>query len=68
MDIIVEYDSRNALAWVNKLDSCFWKLRFYSNKLHNMLSMLIAGAILFWSMLIERQKVLSMLRERKWVI
>jgi ribonuclease HI len=36
-NIIVESDSKNALAWVNNSESCPWSLRFASNKLKNIL-------------------------------
>lgn len=40
MEIIVESDSKNALAWINKREECPWCLRFYCNKLHNLLLVL----------------------------
>lgn len=36
--LIVEWDSRVALSWVKA--ACSWKLRFYGNKLRNLLSVL----------------------------
>lgn len=35
--IIVESDSKNALAWINKKEECPWKLRFYCNKISSIL-------------------------------
>lgn len=37
---MVESDSKNAIAWVNKEEGCLWNLRFYYNKLQNIPSML----------------------------
>ena len=34
---IIESDSKNALSWKTNLGECPWNLRFYSNKLKNML-------------------------------
>jgi ribonuclease HI len=40
MDLIVESDSKNALAWVNNASLCPWGLRFVHNKLKNILMVL----------------------------
>lgn len=40
MEIILESDSRNALAWVNKQEECPRDLRFYCNKMKNILLIL----------------------------
>lgn len=42
MEIIVESDSKkkSALVWVNRKDECPWNLRFYCNKLKNILLVL----------------------------
>ena len=34
-EIIIESDSKNTLAWINKLQECPWHLRFLANKLRN---------------------------------
>lgn len=39
-ELIIESDSKNALAWVNRHESCPWNLRFFCNKLKNILSIL----------------------------
>lgn len=39
-DLIVESDSRNALSWVNNIETCPWNLRFFANKVKNMLVLL----------------------------
>lgn len=39
-EIIVESDSKNALAWINRRDEYPWDLRFYCNKLYNILQVL----------------------------
>jgi ribonuclease HI len=40
MNLIVESDSKNALAWVNNASLCPWGLRFVHNKLKNILMVL----------------------------
>lgn len=39
-EIIVESDSKNALVWVERKEECPWNLRFYCNKLNNILLIL----------------------------
>lgn len=40
MEIILESDSKNALSWVNREEECPWKMRFYYNKLKNIMFVL----------------------------
>lgn len=39
-EIIIESDSENAIAWANKREESPWNLRFYCNKLQNILLIL----------------------------
>lgn len=39
-EIIVESDSKNALVWVERKEEYPWNLRFYCNKLNNILLIL----------------------------
>lgn len=40
MEIIVEFDSKNALAWVNRKKQFPWSLRFFCNRLKNIILVL----------------------------
>lgn len=62
LEIIVESDSKNAIAWVNKIEGCPWNLRFYYNKLQNILCIL---GMLYLFIEIEKQISLQIIIQEK---